>query len=66
MLQLHRIQKLRSQEERELERLRDKYVNAMSKLLSAWDSLDHRLLRIGFVAFIFSATVNLSGLTAAG
>lgn len=66
MLQLHKIQKLQSREETELERLRDKYVRAMSQLLSTWDSLDHRLLRIGFVAFIFSAVVNLFGLAAAG
>ena len=66
MLQLHKIQKLQCQEETELERLRNTYVSAMSRLLSTWDSLDHRLLRIGFVAFIFSATVNLIGLAAAG
>ena len=66
MLQLHRIQQLQSQAETELERLRDKYVRAMSQLLSTWDSLDHWLLRIGFAAFIFSAAVNLFGLKAVG
>ena len=66
MLQLHKIQKPQCQEETELERLRNNYVSAMSRLLSTWDSLDHRLLRIGFVAFIFSATVNLIGLAASG
>lgn len=66
MLQLHKVQGLQSDEHTELERLREKYVSAMSQLLSTWDSLDHRLLRIGFTAFIFSAAVNLLGLMTAG
>lgn len=62
MLQLDEIQEGGSENAHELERLRGKYVSAMSRLLAKWDQWDHRLLRIGFAAFILSAAMNLIGL----
>lgn len=47
---------------KELERLRGKYVNAMQQLLARWDAWDHRLLWIGFSAFILGGMAKLIGL----
>lgn len=63
LLQLDEIQEDHQPEEGELERLRGKYVSAMSQLLSKWDRRDHWLLRIGFAAFVLSASIRLLGLT---
>ena len=62
MLQRHEIQETQDLRQPELERLRYKYMSAMSRLLANWDPLDHLLVRIGFAAFIFSATVGLLGI----
>ncbi len=59
LLQLDEIQEPQNQEHAELERLRGKYVSAMSRLLANWDSRDHWLLRIGFGAFLLAAIANL-------
>ena len=61
LLQLKAIQEPRREHE-ELERLRGKYVSAMKHLLTQWDALDHRLLWIGFVAFILGGAARLVGL----
>jgi len=65
LLQLRLIEETRSQQ-KELERLRDKYVNAMRQLLARWDAWDHRLLWMGFSAFILGAIAKLAGLWLSG
>lgn len=62
LLQFEIIQEPKSGNSAELERLRDKYVGAMSRLLAAWDRRDHWMLRAGFSAFIFSAIIKLASL----
>lgn len=61
MLQLRLIEEIRSQQ-KELERLRGKYLKAMQHLLARWDAWDHRLLWMGFSAFILGAIAKLAGL----
>ena len=61
LLQLRLIEEARSQQ-KDLERLRNKYVSAMQHLLARWDAWDHRLLWMGFSAFILGATARLVGL----
>lgn len=61
LLQLKIIQEPRSKRAK-LERLRNKYVGAMKQLLAKWDAWDHRLLWIGFSAFVLGAIAKLLGL----
>ena len=61
LLQLKVIQEPWS-EHANLERLRDKYVGAMTQLLARWDAWDHRLLWIGFSAFVLGGIAKLLGL----
>ncbi len=65
-LQLDEIHDDKQQRQDELERLRGKYVSAMSRLLSKWDHRDHWLLRIGFSAFVLAALLKLIGVALAG
>ncbi len=62
LLQLESIKEPQQSQESELERLRTKYVSSMSRLLSAWDNRDHRLLWIGFSAFVLGGVAKLAGL----
>ena len=66
LLQLDEIHEDKNQHQDELERLRGKYVSAMSQLLSKWDRRDHWLLRVGFAAFVLSASLKLLGLVLSG
>ncbi len=65
LLQLEEIREDNQPQQGELERLRGKYVSAMSRLLSKWDRRDHLLLRVGFAAFVLAAVLNLIGLAIA-
>ncbi len=62
LLQLDRIREGATQNADALERLRETYVSAMSRLLAQWDRRDHWLLRIGFAAFVLAALANVAGL----
>lgn len=62
LLQLDRIRAGATQDADELERLRETYVSAMSRLLTKWDRRDHWLLRIGFTAFVLAAASNVARL----
>ena len=62
LLQLDRIRGGAMQNADALERLRETYVSAMSRLLAKWDRRDHWLLRVGFAAFVLAAAANIAGL----
>lgn len=62
MLQRHQIKEELGQGSKEIESLRTRYLNAMSRLLADWDPVDHWLVRIGFGAFLLSALVRLLGM----
>ena len=66
LLQLEKIQGAGTERPDELERLRGKYIRAMSRLLAKWDRRDHWLLRVGFAAFVFAAAIKLVGLSVSG
>ncbi len=66
LLQLDEIHEDKQQQHDELERLRSKYVSAMSRLLSKWDRRDHWLLRIGFAAFVLAALLRVISLALPG
>ena len=59
---IDRIRAGATQDADELERLRETYVSAMSRLLTKWDRRDHWLLRIGFAAFVLAAATNVARL----
>ena len=62
LLQRRLIQEKQDLQQTELEDLRKKYMRAMTRLMAAWDPLDHWLVRIGFGAFIFAAVIRLLGM----
>ena len=62
LLQLDRIRAGATQNADALERLRDTYVSAMSRLLAKWDRRGHWLLRIGFATFVLAAAANIARL----
>ena len=62
MLQRHQIKEKLGQGSTEIESLRTRYLDAMSRLLADWDPVDHWLVRMGFGAFLLSALVRLVGM----
>jgi hypothetical protein len=55
MLLLHQVRRFDDADQPLLEELRDEYVDKFGQLLGSWDPLDHKLLYVGFGAFILSA-----------